>query len=304
MAVTRSIRAHESAARISLLPIILLSGALLLFTACSQQKESSLPDDVLVTVGDSALTRNDVVRQIPRGLTPEDSSEMFQRLVASWLQQMLLTDVASENVDDMEHIEKMVSEYRNTLIIESYRRKLRASHVKTVNTDSLRAYYDRNSKDYILQRPVIKGLFIKVPSNASRLRDIRRWMNLATPDAIDNLEKYALGESVKYSFFEDKWMDAGTIEQQIPYRFYDPDAFVSTNSFFETEYAGMTYMLHISDHIPSGQQMPFEVALPLIRETLEARQSDAYEKALMHQLYENAAKEGKLKVYDKDNVKI
>lgn len=274
------------------------------FTSCHKSEETALPEDALVVVRDSVLTRMDIVRRIPRNLSPADSAAMFHLLVTNWLDNMLLVDVAIDNIDDRERIERMVNDYRNTLIIESYRRKMLETRPAKVSDNDLHAYYKSHADELVLKRPVIKGLFIKVPSKSPRIKDIRRWMATATPDAIDNLEKYGLDECVKYSFFEDKWMDMRTIEQQIPYRFDDVDAFVREKPYFETTYSGMTYLLHISDYIPSGEEMPYEVALPQIRRILESDRGAEFEKRIKRELYRSAVKEGKMRIIDSNNVII
>ncbi|MDE5653834.1 MAG: hypothetical protein K2I48_10315, partial [Muribaculaceae bacterium] len=133
------------------------------------------------------------------------------------------------------------------------------------------------------------------PSDAERLADVRRWIMTATSDAIDNLEKYGLREAVEYSFFEDSWTPWSTIARQIPWRFGDADAFVSRNRNFETSYRGMTYLLHISAYLPTGEQMPREVAAPIIRERLETLRGDQFEQELIANIYQQALKEGRLR---------
>lgn len=256
-------------------------------------------EDVVVEVGDSALTVSDVVKRIPHGIAPADSAALFNSIVDGWMEQMLLTDIGRDNIDDMAEIERMVAQYRKKLIVASYRRSLRASHRWSVPEDSIRRYFRANSQSLILERPVMKGLYVKIPADASRLADIRRWMMTATPDAIDNLERYGLTDAIEYSFFEDQWTDWDIVARQIPYRFPDPDIFVATKQNFETTYGGMTYLLHISSYLPSGEVMPYEVAAPLIAERLEVEAGQKYERQLIAGLYAKARKEGRLRDYRK-----
>lgn len=270
--------------------------------ACDRGGEA--PDETpeaVVEVGDSVLTVADVVRRIPHGMAPADSAELFNSIVDGWMEQMLLSDISRENIDDMAEIERMVAQYRKKLMVASYRRSLRASHRWSVAEDSIRSYFKANSQSLILERPVMKGLYVKIPSDASRLADIRRWMMTATPDAIDNLERYGLTDAIEYSFFEDKWTDWDIIARQIPYRFDNPDAFVASEQNFETSYGGMTYLLHISSFLPSGEVMPYEVAAPLIAERLEVEAGQNYERQLIAGLYAKARKEGRLRDYRRSN---
>lgn len=253
--------------------------------------------DAVAQVGDSVLSVIDVVRRIPSGMAEADSVELFNAIVDGWLECMLLDELGSENIEDMAEIDRMTEKYRKKLIVASYRRNLRASHRWSIPEDSIRNYYKSHARELTLDRPVVKGLYVKLPSDASRLPDIKRWMMTATPDAIDNLERYGLTDAIEYSFFEDKWTDWNVISRQIPFRFDDPDRFAATKVNFETSYGGMTYLLHISDYILSGEIMPYEVAAPRIAERLEAESGEKYERSLISDLYSKARKEGRLHDY-------
>lgn len=253
--------------------------------------------DLLVIVGDSALAMREVLAKIPSGMAPEDSAEMFHRIVERWMENMLLTELASENIEDLERINRLTDDYRRKLIIATYRSNLRDAHTggKKIPADSISRYYERHKDELLLTRPVIKGLYVKLPSDTKRLSDIRRWMQTATSDAIDNLEQFGLTDAIEYSFFEDQWIDWEVIRRQIPYRFVDADEFVKRTVNFETEHRGMTYLIHISGFIPSGEQMPMEVAIPVIRQRMESDQGEIYEKKLINGLFRKAHDEGRLR---------
>ncbi len=276
-----------------------LAGLALTMVACSGGSEGSAgQEDALVKIGDSVITRSQILRELPPGLAPQDSAALFRSILLDRIDALLLTDIAAENSDELERIERMTDQYRRRLIIESYRRRIRESGQSDPGNDTLRAYYQRNADRFLLERPLMKGIFIKVPSGSRHLPDLRRWMQIRTADAIDNIEKYGLEDAVKYSFFEDRWVDFGIVEQQIPYRFYDADEFLEKTRFFETSYGGMTYLLSVGDCIHSGERMPYEAAVPLIRETIEARQGVALERRVIRELYDRAKKSGRLVVLD------
>lgn len=279
-----------------IMPALIIS---VIAAACSRKtaQENTMTDEVVAEVGDSALMLTEVQRRIPYGVSSADSLALFNSIVDSWIERLLLESFGNENIDDMENIERMVEEYRKKLIVASFRRSLRASHRWHVSEDSVRKYYMLHSDEFVLGRPVIKGLYLKIPSDNSRLPDIRRWMMTATPDAVDNLERYGLSDAIEYSFFTDKWTDFNIFTRKIPYRFEDQDKFVEQNRNFETSYRGMTYLLHISSFLPSGEKMPYDVASPQIAEVLEGDSGEKYERQLIASLYARARKEGKLRDY-------
>lgn len=272
----------------------------LLLWSCTRENEDTATgekDPVVAEIGDSCLLRHDVVRRIPGGLPPADSAAMFEAIVNAWTDRLLLREFATENIGDLARIETMVDEYRTRLIINAYRKSMREKEVPEISSDSIRNHYESHADDYILERPLVKGIYIKLPDTASALNDIRHWMQSDTPDAIDRLERDGLSEALQYSFFEDKWIDFRIISEQIPYRFFDQNAFVEAHRDFETSYSGLTYILHISDYIPAGEKMPFEFAEPLIRESLAAKAVSEYEMQLMKSIRAAALRDGRLKYH-------
>ncbi|MDE6812198.1 MAG: hypothetical protein K2J15_07615, partial [Muribaculaceae bacterium] len=188
-----------------------------------------------------------------------------------------------------------VEDYRKKLIIATYRRNLRSSHVDEIEKKRIEEYYQANKDDLILEMPVIKGLYVKIPADADRIADIRRWMQTATPDAIDALEKYGLKDVIEYSFFQQHWTDWTTVSRQIPYNFGNADEFVVKHRNLITTHRGITYMLHISESLPSGSAMPREIADPIIMERLETLRGEALENEMLGNIYQQALKESKLK---------
>lgn len=293
-----SLAGKEHALRRRAVTAMFAAAACLAAAGCSRGDASGDmedPQDVLVMVGDSALTMRDVQRRIPPGLSPEDSASLFRSIVDGWLERMLLSDIGAQNIDDMERIDRLVEDYRKKLIVSAYRRNLRESRSNGVSDRDVDRYYDAHKDELTLESPVTKGLYVKIPADSERLSDVRRWMMTATSDAIDNLEQYGLKEAVEYSFFEDSWIPWTTIARQVPYHFGNADDFVSSHRDFETTYRGMTYLIHISRFLPSGEPMPREVADPIIRERLETLRGDQFEQELIANIYQQALKEGRLR---------
>lgn len=265
-------------------------------SACSRKEQTeNMQEEVLLTIGDSTLTLRDVLIRIPGGLAPEDSAAMFATIVDSWVEQLLISDFAVENINDIERIDRLTNQYRNRLIAQQYRRQLHENGKVSVSDDDLKKYYEKHKDSLLLERPVVKGILIKLPTDAKRLKEVRKWVFSGKPDDLDKLEKYGLRETLQYSIFEDRWVDWNNVAEQIPYRFYDADAFLELEQNFETSYNGVTYLLHISGYVKTGDQMPQEYAKLAITELLEKESLASYERKLLDALRNKAFKDGKLK---------
>ncbi len=258
--------------------------------------------DVLVIIGDTALTLNDVVAKIPPGLEPDDSTSLFAEIVDDWIAGELLEDVASRTLPDLDRIDRMVAQYRRRLIVNSYKQVMRESRRPNVNADSIDSYWRRFGKEMILEEPLVKGIYIKLPERSVSLPEIREMFADGSTESIDRLEKENVSEAIHYDNFSDRWIEWSKIASQLPYRFYDADAFLSSTKDFETTYNGNVYILHVYSHVGSGDLMPRDYADDRIREILENRNIAVYEQSLVKALYQRALDDGRLTTVSYDPV--
>lgn len=275
--------------------LILAVGMMLVSVSCGDGREDkSASGDVLVSVGDSSLTVDEVLLRIPRGLDPTDSVNMFRRIVGDWVRDLVLIDVAEKNIPDMARIERMTEAYRNGLIVSQYLSVMSERSASDVPESRIRDYYEAHRSSFVLDQPLVKGIFIKVADNDESLDNLRRWMSHMTDESVDNIEKYGLRQASRYEYFRDEWHEWNVVAEQIPYRFFDADAFVRSSSGFETSVDGSVYLLHISDYVPSGSEMPYEFARHKIREILRATDIASYRERLIVDIYRDRIRSGEL----------
>lgn len=271
--------------------------AVVLISACSHSNSNVEKSGVeLVTIADTTLMLSDVERQLPAGISPADSIVMTKKIVEAWIKDNLLKDIAANNIADMESIERRVADYRNQLILMEYMSNMAGSNAKGVSDNDIKDYYAKFGDDMLLERPLVKGVYLKVSANADRLDQVRDWVANPSQQSIDRLEKYGLKEAMQYDYFMTRWVDWSRIVDQIPYRFEDADEFVSTHRNFETTKDGALYLLHISDYLKSGEKMPYSFAASRIREILEGVNISDYQDKLMKDFLIRAVKEGKMKI--------
>lgn len=281
--------------------IVAAIAAMVVMMSCGRSGKGSdgRDTDLLMSVGDSTLYEHDVVRLIPVAMTPDDSLALFNSIVANWRDSHIIERYAEEYIDNLEEIDQMTADYRRRLISESYRRKLRQIGAREISQEEIQRYYNSHRDEMVLEAPVLKGVFLKIPANAANLKEIRKWVFSGKPDGIDNLEKFGLTDAVQYTFFQDRWVDWSVVESLIPYRFGDAEAFLKANRNFETSSNGVIYLLHVANYLPSGRPMPYDYAAGVISETLAADGSTAYERRMLQDMTRQARKEGYLIEYNR-----
>lgn len=255
---------------------------------------------MLVAVGDSVLTVAEVLRQIPSGLSTEDSTLLFRSIVDDWVRDLVLIDVAEKNIDDMDRIERMVEAYRHSLIVNRYLSIMSDRSGSDIPESRIKSYFEANEDNLILTQPLVKGVLIKVAENDESLDKLRQWMARLSDEDVDNIEKTGIRHASRYEYFRDQWHEWSVVAEQIPYRFFDADAFVRATKNFETEADGSVYLLRITDYVPSGEKIPYEFARLKIREILRNDDAADTKEKLKREIYTERIKNGWLKpgLYD------
>ena len=190
---------------------------------------SEVSDVEVVAVGDTSLMLQTVLRQIPRGLEPADSMAMFRSIVETWLRRQVLTEFAERNIPDMEDVDRMVEQYRNDLILSKYLSMMDRTGDQDVSSRRIDRYLSQRRDSMILEEPVVKGIFVKVPEDDSNLAAIREWMKTPGDHSLDRMEKKGLRGATQYEYFLDRWHDWHEVADLVPYRFFDADAFLQDN---------------------------------------------------------------------------
>lgn len=275
---------------------LILAGVIIAAASCSDKPSDNNALPYLAKLGSATLTAEDVHRAMPGGLSPEDSVKFVRAFVGTWIDSHLITDVAADKID-MTDIDRLTEEYRRSLIMLEYRRLMFESHAKEIPDDSIQVYYDSHKSDFVLERPLVRGVYIKIANDAKNLRTIKRLYQSKKHNDIDQLEKEVIGSAVNYDYFRDKWIDWEQIETRIPFDFgTNPNNWPSAHKNLETSSNGFTYLLLITDVLPVGSSMPLDAARHEITERLLNRNRRAYDAQLQRELYQEALDKGRLKI--------
>lgn len=283
---------------------ILSGGALFALAAlvsCTGPAASDADNpDVLARLGKASLSLSDVRKNMPGGLSDEDSARFVRAYVNTWVDEHLIADVASGEVD-MTEIDRMVDDYRRRLIMSEYTRRMFRAHAATISDDSIKAYYEKYKGEFVLERPMVKGTYLKVPDDARNLRALRRLYRSDKPEDADKLEKEVLSGVIHYDYFRNRWVDWEQIETRIPYDFgATGDGWLASHRNLDISSGGFTYLLYITDVLPAGSPMPPEAAREQITTRMLNSDRKAYELKLLLDLREAAEADGRLYIKNND----
>lgn len=266
--------------------------------SCTRDSGRGMSDDILARVGNSVLSVNEVSSRIPYGLSASDSIKFVRGYVRNWIDRKIIGEIALKNIPDNRLIDKMVDEYRMDLIMWEYSKMMYEKNLPSfLKEDSLRVYYERSQDEWITETPLIKGIFVKIPKSDSRLRDVREWYKSDKTSDIENLEKFALSETVTYDYFRNRWTSLDELNKRFPSNnSISADMSGKNNRTVEIADDNYYYLLSVSDYIPVKSKMPFEVAVDAVKDKIIGEKRLQYERDLKEELFRKSLKSGDIEL--------
>lgn len=266
--------------------------------SCSQQHDHK-GKTPLVKVADNYLYQEDLQMALPLNLSVEDSLLFAETYIRNWVEDVLLFEKAKDNVRDSERIKALVESYRRALLVHSYQEELvRQQLAEDISSEEIADYYEKNKSLFVLEKPIVKGLFIKVPLHSSGLSDVRRWYKKNEQDAIEKLEKYSLRNAVMYDFFYDRWLPLEEIEAVLPVKPWSTDRdYLKKNPDVELKDTAFHYFLHVEEFLNKEEQKPLDFAEEEIKENLINLKRVDYLNRIKEGLYQQATGKNEIVYY-------
>lgn len=265
---------------------------------CSQQQDHK-GKTPLVEVAGKYLYQEDLQVALPLNLTPDDSVLFAENYIQTWIEDALLYERAEDNVRDSEKVKALVESYHRALVMHTYQEELVKQQLRDEITQTEVAdYYEKNKSLFVLEKPVVKGLFIKVPLQSSGLADVRRWYKRNTQDAIEKLEKYSLRHAVTYDYFYDVWRPLEEIEAMVPAKSWPSESdYLKRNRDVELKDTAYHYFLHIEEFQGKGEQKPIDFAQEEIKEILINLKRVEFINQVKEDLYRQASDKNRINYY-------
>lgn len=269
------------------------------FFACRKPQVAE-EEGVLVKLNDRVLRKAELLPLIPKGSSAADSTLLAESYIKNWVIDGLVLDVAERNLsrDEEAQIDKLVNDYRNSLLRYRYQEKLIKEKLSgEIGEDDMRRYYEDNKKKFVLDKNLIKGLFLKIPVDAPNVKEVKTWYKSTSEASLEKIEKYSVQYATIYEYFYDKWVDFDDVMDNIPEHIANPTTFLKNNKSLEVQDSTYYYFLNISEYLPQGGVAPYDYAETEIKDVLINQRKLEFLRNFENELYNDALKKGKVTYY-------
>lgn len=179
---------------------------LLMFSifSCTSTNEKGDNDRLLARVYSKSLYLSELDGMIPNGTTSQDSSLIINAYIQRWIREALLLREAELNAPKDLNIDKLVRDYRASLLRSNYENILVEQLLdSTITQTELQEFYEKNKEQYQLEVPIVRCHLIKVPIPVPEEAKLRQlWNSTNSKDfaeLIDYCNTYAEGHLLEDS---------------------------------------------------------------------------------------------------------
>lgn len=197
-------------------PMYLLLCSILYGTGC-QSTDTDENGILLAKVYNKSLYSEELDGLFPEGATADDSLNFLHSYVDKWVKEALVLHEAELNIPSDLNIDKLVRDYRASLIRNSYEEVLvQALLDSTISQAELTEFYEKNKEQYQLETPIIRCHFLKVPLLAPNRERVRQWWNSSNPADREALIEYSNKHADAHILEDSSWYSVDDIAVELP----------------------------------------------------------------------------------------
>jgi len=263
-------------------------------------------DEPVAKVGDRVLSMKELSGYIPNYLDTKDSALWADDYIKKWVQRELLLLKAEEKLSvELKDVSKELEEYKNSLLIFRYKNMLVKEKLdSTVSETSIREYYNDHRESFILNRNIVKAIYIKIPVQVSNPDNIKDLCLSENKEKQEKLTSYCMSYAKAYDRFNDQWVSADLVLKNLPDEIKDQNQFLERNHYFESTDMNYYYIVCVRDYRLSGQVSPVEFVQNDIRNLILSKQKMEFLKQIEKDTYKEGVDKNKVKLFKTKNNRL
>jgi hypothetical protein len=172
----------------------------------------------------------------PEGIPPGDSTLIVQAYVNRWVREALLLYEAERNLPKDLNIDKLVRDYRASLIRNSYEQVVVEQLLdSTITKEELTDFYEKNKEQYQLERPILRCFFVKLPIPVPKTDSLIRFWSAPRGKNLQKLKTYCDRFAVAQRLSDSTWYTVDEIAGELPKNTLTADNVSSKREFRQTD---------------------------------------------------------------------
>ncbi len=276
------------------MPALLVAFALL---GCNSTDSRPEGDQLLAKVHNKSLYLSDLEGMIPEGMSGEDSSLIINAFVQNWAKDATLEYVAERNVPKDVDIDKLVKDYKASLIRHNYENLLISNKLDSIVTQvELQEFYQKNRDQYQLESPILRCRFIKAPRNAPNLNKAQTWWNNNQSDDFARLAEWCKQNATVTHLQDSAWFKVEDIAAYMPRNVLSAENVNSRKDFVQKDDQFM-YFFKVLEMVSKKEIAPLAYIQGQARKAILHKRKTLLLEETKQKLYDDALKNKNVTIF-------
>ncbi len=262
--------------------------------------ESGSGEKPLARVHDKYLYPSDLRGILPTNISRADSAQIARNYVQKWIRTQLMLKKAEVNLtqQELQEIYKQLDETRTSLTIYKYEQQMMFQRMDTaVSEEEIQNFYNEHSDNFILDKNIVKAIFIKIPQGAPNLDRVRGWYRSADENDMNELESYCYQYANKFDYFNDAWIYFDQVVRQLPGEISNQEQFLRYNTYTEAQDSAFHYFVAIRDYMLKGSEAPVAFVEDNIRNIILNKRKLDFTRELEKSVYTDGLTKNEFEIY-------
>lgn len=267
-------------------------------TACSKGGKHSKGDRQLGYIYDKPLYLSDMEGMLPPGITKEDSTVIINTFVRYWMREMALLHEAEQNIPEDLNLEKLVADYRSSLVKNNYGNLVMNKLLdSTVTAGQLQEFYEKNKDQYLLETPILRCRFIKAPRKAPESDKAQGWWNSNKKEDFADLARWCSQHAVVHHLQDSIWYNVDDIAAYMPRGTLTVDNVENRRDFIQKD-DNFAYYFKLLEIVRKKEVAPLSYIESQARKVILHKRKTELLEDLKDKLYEEAIRKHNTEIYE------
>ena len=260
-----------------------------------QEKEDK-SSEIIAIVNTEKLFKEDLKNVLPQNISKDDSLVLVKSFINDWAIKKLLLSKAENNnsLEDINEIDHLVNDYRESLLINNYKEMLIKQQLDTVINDiEIEDFYSKSKDNFRLNEELVKIKYLHFDHKVISKKEFLKLFKSENIEDLEELEKQQL--SFKYYQFNDSiWTQLDKVLLKLP--FSKENLLKKTKLLQKQDSIGL-YLAVIKDVLARNDTAPLSYIKPTIKQMILHKRKIELIRDIEKIIVKDATKNNNFKVY-------
>ena len=273
--------------------------SIFLLTSCDyllvQEKEDNA-SEIIAIVNTDKLFKEDLKDVLPRNISKEDSLIIVKSFIQDWaVNKLLLKGAANNNTSaSLRNINKLVQDYKESLLINNYKKELIKQQLDTViSNDEVEQYYLVNNENFKLNEVLVKSKYLYFNYTINDQKEIVKLFKSDKINDAEELERQQLSFKI-YQLNDSIWTELDKVLLKLP---FSKENLLKKSKFIQKQDSLGLYLVAIKDVLNRNDIAPLSYIKSTIKEMILHKRKIELIKEIEKIIVKDATKNNNFKIY-------